>query len=192
MLSGLCVPRCSLMERDMANQDVAGRGRVVARHNMKSVAIVHVVPGKKKGGVLVLRRSHDGTLICHLRALMHNMCGGSSTLVAWEVASCAKTAGGSPVTGRSKVSVICNVHSGARSREGVAHRALLSVPRSQERTVELHLDVPMLQLHVSSATSSKSLQFLGGARNNLELARSTKHGDSSPTCQSVFVCEGTY
>ena len=60
------------------------------------------------------------------------------------------------------MSVICNVHSGARSREGVVHRALLSIPRSQERTVERHLDVLVLQLHVSSATSSNSLQFWGG------------------------------
>ena len=137
---------------------------------------------EKQGGVHVHRRSHDAIPICHLRAFMHNMCGGNSVLAAWEVASCAQTAGGSPVTGRSKISVICHVHSGARSREGVAHRPLLSIPRSQERTVERHLDVPVLQLHGSSATSSKSLQFLGGARNNLELARSTKHRDSSHTC----------
>ena len=44
----------------------------------------------------------------------------------------------------------------------MAHQSLLSFPRSQERTVERHLDVPALQLHVSSATSSKSLQFLNG------------------------------
>ena len=56
--------------------------------------------------------------------------------------------------------------------------------------MERHLDVPALQIHGSSATSSKSLQFLGGARNNLELARSTKHRDSSHTCQFVpFVRE---
>ena len=63
---------------------------------------------------------------------MHNMCVGNSVLAAWEVASCAQTAGGSRVTGRSKISVICNVHSGARSREGVAHRPLHSIPRSQK------------------------------------------------------------
>ena len=41
--------------------------------------------------------------------------------------------------------------------------------------MERHLDVPVLQIHGSSATSSRFLQFLGGTRNNLELARSTKH-----------------
>ena len=45
---------------------------------------------------------------------------------------------------------------------------------------------PVLQLHVSSATLSKSLQFFGKARNNLELVLSTEHRDSSPTCQSNF------
>ena len=53
----------------------------------------------KQGGVLVLRRSHDGSPICHLRAFMHNMCGGNSTPAAWEVASCTQTAHGSPATG---------------------------------------------------------------------------------------------
>ena len=69
---------------------------------------------------------------------------------------------------------------------------LHSIPRSEERTVELHLDVPVLQIHGSSATSSRFLQFLGGTRKNLELARSTKHRDSSPTCHLFpFVREFT-
>ena len=71
---------------------------------------------------------------------------GTQTLAAWEVASCARTAGGSPVTGRRKIPVTCNVHSGARSREGVAHRPRLSIPSPQERvqnrTVERHLMYP--------------------------------------------------
>ena len=45
----------------------------------------------------------------------------------------------------------------------------------RNRAVERHLYVPELRIHVSSATSSKSLQFLVRARNNLELARSTEH-----------------
>ena len=80
--------------------------------------------GKKRGGVLVVRHNHDGSPICHLRAFIHNRCGGNSTLAAWEVASCAQTAHGSPATGRSNISVICKVHSGARSREGVVRRPL--------------------------------------------------------------------
>ena len=110
---------------------VTRAGDCILRHR----AIPHVVLGYKKGGVLVLRCSHDGIRIRHLRAFIHNVCGGNSTLAtlaAWEVASCARTAGGNPVTGRSKTSVICNVHGGARSREGVAHRPLLSIPSSQE------------------------------------------------------------
>ena len=60
--------------------------------------------------------------------------------VWWEL-NTGGCAGGSPVTGRCKIlSVICDVHSGARSREGVARRPLLSIPRSQELTVEPHLD----------------------------------------------------
>ena len=39
-------------------------------------AISHVVLRKKNGGVLL--RGHDGMPICHLRALIHNMCGGNS------------------------------------------------------------------------------------------------------------------
>ena len=109
---------------------------------------------RKQGGVHVPRRSHDAIPICHFADFIHTTC-------CWEVASCAKTVGANPVTRRSKISVICNVHSGTRSTEALAHRLLLFIPRSRERTVERHLDVPVLQLHVSSATSSKSLQFVG-------------------------------
>ena len=99
-------------------------GDCIFRHH----AISHVVLRKKNGGVLVLLRGHDGMPICHLRALIHNMCGGNSTLAAWEVASRAQTAG-SPVTGRSKIfpSSVTST-----SREGVAHQPLLSIPSSQE------------------------------------------------------------
>ena len=103
-------------------------------------------------------------------------------LAACEVASCAQTAGGSTVTGRSQVSAICHVHCGARSREGVAHQPLLSIPSSQERTVERHLDVPVLPIHVSSATSSKMLQFFVEVRHNLySLA-----APNTSTCQCLF------
>ena len=80
----------------------------------------------------------------HLPAprFLHNIGAGYSMLAAWKVASCAQTVGGNPVTGRSNISVICKYYSGARSTEGAAHRPLLSIPRSQERTVERHLDVP--------------------------------------------------
>ena len=88
------------------------------------------------------------------------------------------------MTGRSKIfSVICHVHRGARSREGLARRPLLSIPRSQERTVERHLDV-----HCASVSRFERVAI--PARNNLELARSIEQRDSSPTCQFVSVCEG--
>ena len=45
---------------------------------------------------------------------------------------------------------------------------------------------PCCRLHGSSASSSRFLQFLGGARNNLELARNIEHRDSSPTLANLF------
>ena len=97
---------------------------------------------RKQDGVLVLRRSHDAIPICHVADFIHTMCYQNSKLAAWEVASCAKLDGGNPVAGRSKISVICNVHTGAMSSEGVAHRPRPSIPSPQKRTVERHLDVP--------------------------------------------------
>ena len=47
---------------------------------------------------------------------------------------------------------------------GVPHRPVLSIPRSQERTVEPHLDGQVLQIHGSSATSRRFLQFLQTVR----------------------------
>ena len=79
-------------------------------------------------------------------------------LNSWRlIASCAKTAGGNPMTGPCYSSVICHIHDGGWSREAVARRPRLSVPSPQElvqnRTVEIH----------AADASSKSLKFLVGA-----------------------------
>ena len=108
-------------------------------------------------------------------------------LNSWRlIASCAKTAGGNPMTGPRYSSVVCHIHDGGWSGEAVARRPRLSLPsppeRVQNRTVETHAADAC-----SERIVEQIVEVLGRCSNNLELACSTEEKYSSPTGQFLFV-----
>ena len=126
-------------------------GQRVLRHR----AVAHNVHvgdpswfARKQGGVLVLRRGHDGIPICHLRAFIQHMCCQSSTHGGL----------GSCVMRQNRWWQPCDT-----TKQQFRH---LQRPRwctewhinrcspsrvHRNRAVERHLCVPVLQTHVSSA-----------------------------------------
>ena len=133
---------------------------------------------------------HDGMPICHLRALIHNMCGGNSTLAAWEVASRAQTAG-SPVTGRSKIfpsSVTSTVE------QGVADQPLLSSPEFTgiERWSDISMYPCFSYMFRAPRRANRCSSWAGPGTTWNSHAASIEHRNSSPTCPFFNVCEGIY
>ena len=136
---------------------------------------------RMRGGVLVLRRSHDAIPIFHLVFFFHTMCCHNSKLATWEVAR--RVMRQNRLWEPSDRTMLDFRNGGAMSREGVTHRPRLSTPspkeRVQSRTVERNFDVP--------CGVEQIVDVLGRRRNNLELACSTEVRDSSPSGPFFFV-----
>ena len=134
-----------------------------------------LVLGQKQGGVHVPRRSHDAIPICHLADFIHIMCVVTRNLRLGKSpgASCAKKACGNPDRTMLDFRHLSRPQwCTEQGRSGTSTAALHPKITGIERWSDISMYL-VLQIHGSSATSRTLLQFLGGARNNLELARST-------------------
>ena len=78
------VGNCPFFGNDLLNIDdgpVSRAGDLCGRRVLRHRAVAHIVHvedpswfARKQGGVLVLRRGHDGIPICHLRAFIQHKC----------------------------------------------------------------------------------------------------------------------